>query len=293
MTYVLGLANGTVPLEPLELTPGLAEGWAAEGIGCIAVPFGNKTIPLSPRVRVGLRSMLADHGIRIAQFAGVNANLAHREQAIRQAGIERVRAAIPAALDMGAQMIISGVGTSHEEWEADHYAPHPANHEPEAEEWLVEALRQVAKLIEGTDLLYALECHQLTTARSPQAIRRILDAVDSPQVVANFDPVNLLDSAYAAHHNAEVIPNMVETVGPRYGPTCHIKDIAVRRGFVCHLDECPLGHGLVDLDAVFTAVQRLPKPTALIVEHLTAEQTVPAVRHVRAAATAFGLEFAN
>jgi sugar phosphate isomerase/epimerase len=126
--------------------------------------------------------------------------------------------------------------------------------------------------------------------RSSEVIREILDSVDSPSITANFDPVNLLDSAVAVFDSASRMLHMVDTVGPRYGPSCHVKDIRLTNEFVCHILEVPPGEGVLDYEGYFLAASKLPGPTALIVEHLSPEQSIEGVRFVREMAVANGIE---
>jgi sugar phosphate isomerase/epimerase len=290
MNVMLGLANGNIPTDPSAFTPQLVASWEAQGIRCLAVAFAQPYGDVPSSTWHDLRHMLADGGVAISQFTGVNANLVHSDVQVREQGLRRVADAIPAAEALGATMIASGCGTNHPNWAEHFYGPAPLNHAPETEDRLVESLRHVADLIADSNLLYAIECHQLSTMRSPEVIRDVLDRVDSAQIVANFDPVNLLDSANAAYTNGDRIRHMIRTVGPRYGPSCHVKDLAVGTGFICHLDEVAPGEGLLDFGALFEAVLALPGPTALIVEHLPAGRTDAAVAFVRNAARDHGLE---
>lgn len=293
MKAVLGLANGGVPSDPSLFTRELAEDWRTRGVGCIstALPRPHDQLPID--VLRDLRALLADSAVRVTQFANVNANLVHPDQDVRDASVERVAAAVRPAQTLGARMILSGAGSCSPAWQDHFYGPDGENFSPEAEDRVVDSLTRIAKIISGTDMMYAVECHQLTVMRSPEVIRRILDRVNDPQVVANFDPVNLLDSAYAAYTNAERIPEMIDMMGPRYGPSCHVKDITVLPEFVYVSREVPPGKGLIALNTIFDAVAHLPGPVDLIVEHLSADDAPAAVEMVRTGALAAGIELIN
>jgi sugar phosphate isomerase/epimerase len=237
-----------------------------------------------------LRSRLAGSGIHVAQMAGVNANFVHAAPEVRAEAHRRVLAAIPTAVGLGATMISSGAGTSRDDWESSFYGPHPDNYSERATDDLIAGLRGIAPHIEDAGLHYTIECHQLSAMRSPEAIRAVMDAVDSPIITANFDPVNLLDSATAVYDNAARMRHIVEVVGPRYGASCHLKDVAVTDDFVCRILEVPPGEGVLDFDVFFEVVRRLPDESALIVEHLTPEQSAAGVRYVRERALAAGIE---
>lgn len=284
-----GVANGTVPADPADLTDELLVEWQSQGVSALATSFASAAAAMSVPARRTLRSRLAAAGIRIVQFAGVNANLSHPDPVVRRQALERVRQIAPVAADLGAERVISGCGTVSDEWRRHFYAPHPANHSRAIEEWLTEGLSQVGSIVADSGLGWSVECHQLTTMRSPEVIRRVLDAVDSPSVLANFDPVNLLDSANSVYRNAELVPEMLTSIGPRLADTVHIKDVSIGVDLVCHIAEVAPGFGQLDFDALFEAINRRGAPTKIIIEHLSAHQTRDAVEWVRAKAGQHGL----
>jgi sugar phosphate isomerase/epimerase len=190
-------------------------------------------------------------------------------------------------------MVVSGAGTTSDEHERYFYGPAASNYTADAEQRLIDGLREIAPEAEAAGVEYAIECHQLTTMRSAKVVRRVLDAVDSPNVVANFDPVNLLDSSYAAHTHAVRIPEMVAMVGHRYGPTTHVKDLRVTNDFVLSMVEVPPGEGLIDFGVVVAAAGAIPvsRTMAFIVEHLSADRAEHGIRFFRKAAEAAGVDF--
>jgi len=280
MAMLLGLANGTVPRSPELFTDDLAAQWAELGIRCISTSFSRARVEVG-RYAQRIKSVLSEKGIHVAQFAGVNANFVHHDVAVRKSGRESVFEAIAAVKSIGATMISSGCGTNSDDFESHFYAPHPLNYTEAARDRLVDELRSIAPAIEDAGILYTIECHQLSVMRTPEIIRSVLDEVDSPAIFANFDPVNLLDSAQAVFDNGRRMSSMVETVGPRYGPSCHIKDVAVSTDFVCHIVEVAPGEGVLDFEAFFAAAATLPGPTPLIVEHLSGDQVSAAIDFVR------------
>jgi sugar phosphate isomerase/epimerase len=238
-----------------------------------------------------VRAMLADHGLHVAEFAGVNANLVHPDQAVRDEAVERVQAAIEPASALGARYINSGAGSCSPGWRESFYRPDAGNFTPEAEDRAVDTLSRIARVIDDSDLLYAVECHQLTTMRSAEVIRRVLDRVDHPRIFANFDPINLLDTAFAAFTSADRIPEMIDAVGRRYAQTCHVKDVVVTDAMPYESCEAPPGQGLVQIETIFAAAQRLPGdgPVDLIVEHLDPQNAATSVELVRQRAVESGI----
>jgi sugar phosphate isomerase/epimerase len=257
----------------------------------VAVGFARPAAEVSVELMRDVRAMLSDEGIHVSEFAGVNANLVHPDPAVREQAVERVRAAVGPASALGAACVNSGPGSCSESWRESFYRPDTGNFTPEAEDRAVDTLTRIARVIEDTDLVYTVECHQLTTMRSATIIRRVLDRVDHPRIRANFDPINLLDSAYVAFTNAERIPEFIDTVGPRYAHTCHVKDVIVTDEMPFESHEAPPGQGLVRSETIFAAAQRLPgdQPVDLIVEHLDPKNAEASVELVRQRALEAGI----
>lgn len=286
MRFRLGLAGGPVPHDPRALTPDLARELASLGITALVTHFFHA--PPSEIVRgeaQRVRAVLADAGIRVVQATGYNPQLAHEDDALRRAGLERLRLAFQAARALGAEMIISGCGSHHP---THFYGPSPKNHTPAARERLVASLRAAAPWAEEAGVVLALECHVLTTLDRPEHIREILDAVDSPWVRANFDPVNLLGDLPTLWANGEAQRRMWSVLGPRFAPSAHVKDVVAQPELVVHISETAPGEGVLDFDAFFEVASRLGDGAALIVEHLPAERVAAALAFVRAEAARRG-----
>lgn len=291
--FALGIANGDVPSDPAGFSVELARSWRASGMACIAVGFSVPALEIDVDLMRETGAMLADEGISVTEFAGVNANLVHPDADVRADAVRRVQAAVAPASALGARYINSGPGSCSPQWQQSFYRADPQNFTSAAEDRAVDTLNRIAQVIDDSDLMYAIECHQLTTMRSAEVIRRVLDRVDHPKVFANFDPVNLLDSAYAAFTNEERIPEFVAVVGPRYADTCHVKDVIVTDAMPYESHEAPPGQGLVAVETILAAAARLPGEGTvdLIVEHLDPENAAASVRLVRQRAESLGITF--
>ncbi|MFS0892873.1 sugar phosphate isomerase/epimerase family protein [Microbacterium sp. 179-I 3D3 NHS] len=286
-TMMLGLANAGIPRDDRAIDEELLREWSALGIRCIATGFFAPPNEVARRAS-SLRGRLADAGIAIAQYAGLNANLVHPDARRRAVTRHQVRDALELGRELAVGMIASGCGTTAEAPGRSFYAPDPRNHHPETVDRLIDELRLIAPMAEDAGVMYSIECHQLTTMGDPVTIRAVLDAVDSPAIVANFDPVNLLGSVGEVYGNALAMERMLDVVGPRYGPSCHVKDVVVADELVCRIDEAAPGEGLLDFTAFFAQAARLPGPTALIVEHLPADRRDEAIAFVVEQAHATG-----
>jgi sugar phosphate isomerase/epimerase len=179
--------------------------------------------------------------------------------------------------------VLTGCGSRHP---TAFYGPHPENHTPAARARLIDSLCQVVPWAEASGVVLALECHVTTALDTPEHIREVIDAVDSPWVRANFDPVNLLGDFSRVWANGDAMRDMWQTLGRRYTKSAHIKDVVTDSDFVVHISEAPPG------TAFFEVVRNLGEDTAVIVEHLPADPARKAVEVVKSAAKERGFSIA-
>jgi sugar phosphate isomerase/epimerase len=276
----LGVAGGPVPRDPAQVDKQLARQLAGLGVRVLTTHF-QPTPEIVAAHASRVRSVLADHGLSIVQATGYNPQLTHPDDGVLASELDRLRAAFETARLLGAEMIISGCGSRHP---SHFYGPHPDNHTPATRDRLIASLRRVVPGAEQAGVLLALECHVTTALDTPEHIREVVQAVDSPWVRVNFDPVNLLGDFSRVWHNADAMRHMWHTLGGCYAKSAHIKDVRADPELVVHISEAPPGHGMLDLNVFFEVVSHLGADTAVIVEHLPADQALVAIAYVVRAA---------
>jgi sugar phosphate isomerase/epimerase len=280
MRLRLGVAGGPVPRDPTHVDDALARHLAGLGVRVLTTHFAPTPEAVATHAST-VRSVLAEHGISIVQATGYNPQLTHPDDATLECELERLRSAFVTARLLGAEMIISGCGSRHPDF---FYGPHAENHLPATRDRLIASLRRVVPWAEDAGVTLALECHVTTALDTPEHIRQVVDSVDSPWVRANFDPVNLIGDFGTLWRNGDAMREMWQTIGTGYARSAHIKDVRADPELVVHISEAPPGHGLLDLDSFFEVVRCLGEDTAVIVEHLPADQAVAAIEYVKQAA---------
>jgi sugar phosphate isomerase/epimerase len=287
MRLRLGVAGGPVPRNPADVDEALARQLAGLGVRVLTTHF--QPSPEVVAAHAGrVREVLAEHGLSIVQATGYNPQLTEPDDDVLASELDRLRAAFHTARLLGAEMIISGCGSRHS---SAFYGPHPENHLPATRERLVASLRRVAPWAADAGVILALECHVTTALDTPEHIRDIVQAVESPWVRANFDPVNLLGDFSKVWHNAAAMRHMWQTLGRCYAKSAHIKDVRADPELVVHISEAAPGQGMLDLDAYFEVVSQLGEETAVIVEHLPADQALAAIAYVKQAGEQRGFTF--
>lgn len=291
VTLRLGLAGGPVPRDPEAYTPVLARDLAQRGISTLVVHLQT---PPDELVATGaaakVRAVLAAEGIGILQATGYNPLLVTHDPDLLTRELARLRDSFVAARELGAEMVISGCGSLNPEM---FYAAAAENHSEATAERLVGALRRAARDAEEIGVSLAMECHVMTTLDTPERIRQIIDAVGSPMVRVNFDPVNLLGDLGSVFASGDRMRHMWDVLGPVYAPSAHLKDVSPLSHLVVHLAEVAPGKGLLDMATFFDVCRKLGPGAGVIVEHLPADEVDDAIAFAVRSGALNGVSFAE
>ena len=114
-------------------------------------------------------------------------------------------------------------------------------------------------------MIFALEPVYKHIMWNPKQTRKVLDAIDSPNLRIIFDPVNLLDiSNY--ERREEIFVEAMENFGDEIA-MINLKDFTVEEG---KLNACAAGSGMMNYDAILKYAKQ-HKPYV----HATLENTTP------------------
>jgi sugar phosphate isomerase/epimerase len=288
MPIQLGIATPAVPRDPRALDDRFGK-WAADlGVTVVGTHLGPTPEDVAPHA-AEVRERLAGWGLRIVQATGYNPVLVGDDPARRADDLDRLSRAFEVARLLGSPMVLTGCGSYHP---THHYGPHPRNHTAEARERMVDFLRLAAPRAEEHGVVLALECHLITALDTPAHVRDVVDAVGSPGLKVNFDPVNLLGSVDAVFDSGAEMAAMLELLGPRYHWTAHAKDVLIEPRLALHLEETVCGDGQLDWPAYLRCAERLgsaEQPAAVLVEHMPAFLAPRGLAFLRAQAAAAGV----
>lgn len=222
---------------------------------------------------VHARDVLAGGGIRIAQASAAYPALVHPDATQRARGVRLVQWACRAAGIASAVYLLVRSGSVNL---GGNYFPHRENHSQATADRLVESLRRICTVAEAEGVTLGLECHVITTLESPEKVRQIIEAVGSPALRYNADPVNFVASFRDAYDSAAVLHRVFDQLAP-YVVSAHVKDVCLGDRLVVHIDECAPGEGIFDILTFMRLYeQHLPDGFALI-EHLP-DSKIPAAK---------------
>jgi sugar phosphate isomerase/epimerase len=225
-----------------------------------------------------VRSILDDHGLEMVQAIGHRPPLIHPDESIRKEGIRVLQQALRIAGGLRAHSCHTGPGSmaqqgiTRSDWvRSGAWNPHPRNWDPACKERLIASLKECAKAAEDSGTRIGLEGHVLVTLDSAETMREVIDAVGSPAVGCDLDPVNWL-RLETVYESGRAIEHMVDVLGPERILNAHSKDVVVQNRLVTHIDECTTGEGILDHDVFMRRMEALGSDRYLIVEHADLDQ---------------------
>ena len=218
------------------------------------------TIPeLTPGWAMYLKKVFAREDVDIAVL-GCYLNLAtpDKEELLRTQEIYKAHLRFASILGCGVVGTETGAPNTEYRFEK-------ACHTEEALQTFITNLQPVVRCAENFGVILALEPVYNHIMWNPKQTRKVLDAIDSPNLRIIFDPVNLLDiSNYEKRE--EIFAEAMESFGDEIA-VIHLKDFKVEAGrFV----SCAAGTGMMNFDAILKFVKQ-HKPYV----HATLEDTGP------------------
>ena len=281
-----GMSDAFLPERMADFTPEIAARVRELGFAGIFTRFTGDHPDVVTRADCRrVRDILAAEGVSVFQATGYRAPLVHPEEPVRRQAVQTLRAALKIAGDLGARSIDTGPGSVSPNGP---WCPHPYNFTPRACEQLVKSVREAASAAEEHGVLLCLEGHQLVTLRSADIMCEVIDAVDSPWVKVDLDPVNwiTIDSIY---ESGPAIDAMVATLGDRIA-SAHVKDALLTDEMVVHIEHCAPGDGIVDLGALLRNMEQLDPDAPVITEETTTKQLPGVLALLRRIAAEHGIE---
>ncbi len=263
-----GMSGCFLPDNMDELTPAMCRRVRELGFSGIFTRFRKNDPHTTPRHKADrVRTLLADHGLRMYQATGYWQNLVTPDENRRREAVRTLQAALRLAGWMGARGIDTGPGSMNP---AGPWFPHPDNWTASARRQLVKSLKECAPAAEEAGVYLSLESHQLVTLKTPEITREILDEVGSPWVRCDYDSANwitldtIFDTTAALNHHFDLLGDHIVS--------CHAKDIWIENRLTLHLqDGCP-GKGLMDFKTLFRRMEALNPDYPVIAEGNNTEE---------------------
>lgn len=212
------------------------------GIHQIQLAFGKSIAGLdfsyghySPGLGRMVAQKLKERDIHVSVL-GCYINPVNPDEGKRQAEVRRFIEHLKYAKAIGADM----VGTETGRYDAGFKAV-PYTYTEGCYQLLLKSMREITAAAEKLGVIVGVEAVHDHTLYCPEMMRRFLEDIDSPNVEAILDPVNLI-GAGDADHQQEIIERAFKLYGDRI-TMVHVKDFVLRDG---ETEFAHVGDGLFD-----------------------------------------------
>ncbi len=240
----------------------------ANRIGQIQLAFGKSFAGYdfgpghySPGFARMIGEKLKERDIHVAVL-GCYINPTNPDEAKRQAAVARFIEHLKYARMIGADM----VGTETGRYSAD-FQVVPETYTETCYQLLLKSMREIVAAAEKLGMIVGVEAVHDHTLYSPEMMRRFLDDVDSPNVEAILDPVNLI-SAENYQDQEAVVARAFELYGDRI-TMLHVKDFRMEK-------DGPefehVGDGLFHYEPLLAWVKREKPYITMLLENSTPER---------------------
>lgn len=224
-------------------------------------------------------------GLKIAQLNGQYEALCNYDDGLRAQGVAGMTALTRIGAILQAPSVYVRPGGHNPK---HHWFAHPENHTQRTFDNVVDSLKQVCKVAEQEGVFVALEGHVLSCLDTPQRAHELVDAVGSPALKFNYDPVNFVGTVKDVHDTSFVLRQLKTLMGP-FTIVAHAKDCALNDQGTVHIKEVVPGTGTMNYEMFMQDFQELVPDGFFIIEHLPADLALKARENVVEMAKRYGV----
>ena len=203
-------------------------------------------------------------GLEVAQANGWYEALVNPDDTLRSAGVQGLQALVRIGREVNAPTTYVRPGGLNPN---GHWYAHPQNHSPQTFDRLIDSLKRVSQVAELEGMTLAIEGHVLSCLDSPRRMRDLLDAVSSPALKFNTDPVNFIGTVKDVHDTRPILNQLFDLLG-QDTVAGHAKDLTLLDNLVVHIEEVLLGTGTLNYELFLNRFQAFCPNCYLLVEHL-------------------------
>jgi sugar phosphate isomerase/epimerase len=220
------------------------------------------------------RGIFADHGLVVGQTVGqYGGGLVSGDDSERVATIGSVQRMCELTSRLGSPNTYLRPGSLNP---AGAWTPHPDNRSSSVFDRLVDSTRRICHVAEDVGVQVAVEAGVVSPLFSPARVLDLMQAVDSPALGFNQDPVNLVGTLEIAWDTTTLIDSCFELLGP-YTIGAHAKDVRIVDGLFPGFEEAEIGQGLLDHVTMLRRMQEVAPEAHVLIEHLPADRFPAAV----------------
>jgi sugar phosphate isomerase/epimerase len=221
---------------------------------------------------------------------GAGMALIHPDEVTTRKWKDQIRAALITAGKLGCTGLRYSVGSMHPK---DIWMHHPDNHLQKTFDLLIRNVKELVPVAEDAGVMLCPETTQFTVVNTIERMREYVDRLESPFAKIIFDPVNHTSSE-RAYETGRYVQCAIGYLGDRIGEI-HVKDVKVDdQQLVVHIDETPMGTGLMDHAALMKASVLLEPWKTFSLEHISDRAMVKkAYDHIQGVANRIGHQWTD
>ena len=282
-------AAGRIPGDWRNITPELLSEVADEGFGALNIVVQD---PLSMRSQaaVRLKAMFEKAGVQVGQTNGAyGGGLVSPDPGEREAAIEFARRMCGLTAELGSPNTYLRPGSLNPKGP---WLPHPDNRSDEVFDRLVDSAREFCRAAADEGVMVAVEGGAVSPLYSARRVRDFIEAVGSPALGFNQDPVNFVGSLEDAYDTTGLLAEFFDLTG-EFTLGAHAKDFTVVDQLMVRFEEEEIGWGMLDHVAFLQGMQRVCPDGHVLIEHLPPERYANAAVEYRKYASIAGIEWDN
>lgn len=170
--------------------------------------------------------------------------------------------------------------------------PHPQNRSDEVFDRLVDSAKRACKVAESEGVQLAIEGGVVCPLYSARRVKDFIDAVGSPALMFNMDPVNFVGSVEQAYDTTALLNDFYDLLPDRI-LGAHAKDFTLLDRLLPHFEESIIGQpeSQLDQEAFLLGMQRVCPDAHILIEHLPDDKVPLAAEGLRKEAVAAGIKW--
>ncbi len=235
-------------------------------------------------------SLYEEFGFPMAQSVGNYGNgLCSDDDAERDSAIEFVEEMIRFSARLGCPNTYFRPGSMNKNGP---WLPHPENRTPAVFDRLIDSGKRLCVVAESEGVDLAIEGGVVCPVYSPQRVRDLIDAVGSPALKFNMDPVNFIGSIEQAYANTDLLNEFYELLPDRI-LGAHAKDFTLVDSLLPHFEESIIGQpeSMLDQETFLNGMQRVCPEAHILIEHLPDEKVPLAAEGLKREARDAGINW--
>ena len=229
------------------------------------------------------KNILADNGLMPGPYGAGRAPF-NRDPARCKEYKKQIARALKVAGKLGCTALRFSVGSMHP---TDVWRHHLENRTQKALDLLIENTKELVPVAEDAGCMLCPETNAWTIVNSIQRMKEYVERLDSPYAKVIFDPVNHMNPE-RVFDSARYMNCAISYLGDCIGEL-HVKDVQVMDNYMIHIEEAPMGTGLLDHAALMHASNQLESWKTFSLEHIRDRNLLkPAYDYIQGIANRIG-----